>query len=396
MESQDNFAYLLPFIFLTFGLVFFGVARLGDRSAPAWGFGYISAALGFATPIVLGFLPPQGQAVLSNTFFFCAFYLYGDALLLRFRRPRLKVLRGLLWAAAMAGSWYSILGAQSLSAELLVSDLFCLALIAVPLVAVVRHVLRWSIDLLLFSMVTLVFIETLVRLVTMTAVISDDTYAGFQQFLASDYAFFMQVGASIIGFLMALTALAASVLDVIGGHRNAAHHDPLTDALNRRGFDRAIADLGDAADWGVVICSDVDHFKRVNDDYGHAAGDVVIIMLVEMFRRQLPEGALIARFGGEEFVAFLPGMSLTEAGVHAEVVCHAFANRRWETTGIHRMVTASFGVSAVARSDHSVHDAIARADACLYAAKDSGRNRVVIDGRHRSEPVASVRSISAA
>ncbi|MGI2034808.1 GGDEF domain-containing protein [Rhizobium panacihumi] len=395
MESQDNFAYLLPFIFLTFGLVFFGVARLGDRSAPAWGFGYIAAALGFATPMLLGFLPARGQAVLANAFFFTGFYLFGDALLLRFRRPRFRKARMALWAAGMASIGYFVLIADSMRGELLSSDVFCLALIALPLAAVVRDLHR-PIDFALFGIVSLVFVETLVRLVTMTFVLADQSYLGFERFLASDYAFFMQVGASLIGFLMALTALAATVLDVIGGHQDAAHRDPLTDALNRRGFDRAIADLGEGAERGVIICSDVDHFKRVNDDYGHAAGDVVIKLLVELFRRQLPEGALIARFGGEEFVAFLPGMSMTEGGVHAEVICHAFANRRWETTGIRRTVTASFGVSALTRNDRSVHDAISRADSCLYAAKDAGRNRVVIDGRQRPETTATIHSISAA
>lgn len=395
MESQDNFAYLLPFIFLTFGLVFFGVARLGDRSAPAWGFGYIAAAIGFATPMLLGFLPARGQAILANAFFFSAFYLFGEALLLRFRRPRLRVLRMALWLAGMAGIGYNVLVAGSMRGELLASDLFCMLLLALPLATVVRDIRR-PIDAALFGMVLLTFLETAVRFAMMIWVSTHESQAGFEHFLSSDYAFFMQVGASIIGFLMALTALAASVLDVIGGHQNAAHRDPLTDALNRRGFDRAIAELGEGSERGVIICSDVDHFKRVNDDYGHAAGDVVITILVEMFRRQLPEGALIARFGGEEFVAFLPGMSLTEGGVHAEVICHAFANRRWETTGIRRKVTASFGVAALSRNDRSVHEAISRADACLYAAKDTGRNRVVIEGRQRPEGTASIHNITAA
>lgn len=392
MEPQDNFAYLLPFIFLTFGLVFLAVARLGDRSAPAWGFGYIAAALGFATPIILGFLSPRGQAVLANAFFFTAFYLYGEALLLRFQRPRFRTLRMVLWSLGMAAVVYFILAVGSLRGELLASDFFGVLLLAVPLAAVVRYPRR-AIDLLLFVMVFLVFIETFIRF-GLTAFAASN--ADFDMFLASDYAFVMQVGASIIGFLMALTALAATVLDVIGGHQDAAHRDPLTNALNRRGFDRAVAELGELAERGVVICSDVDHFKRVNDDYGHATGDVVITILVEMFRRQLPEGALIARFGGEEFVAFLPGMSLTEGGVHAEAICHAFANRRWETTGIRRKVTASFGVSAVSRNDRSVHEAISRADSCLYAAKDAGRNRVVIEGRQRHEIPTGIHSISAA
>ncbi|MGE7369578.1 GGDEF domain-containing protein [Neorhizobium sp. NPDC001467] len=395
MEPQDNFAYLLPFIFVTFGMVFIAVARVGDRSASAWGLGYIAAASGFAAPLLLGFLPVQAQAILSNACFLTAFYFYGDALLLRFCRPRLRKSRMTLWAAGMALIIYAVLVANSLRGELFVGDLFCLLLLALPLAKVLRHLHR-AIDIALFGIVGLVFLETLVRLVVMTAMTSDGADLGFERFLASDYAFVMQVGASLIGFLMALTALAACVLDVIGGHRDAAHRDPLTNALNRRGFERAVADLKDGGERGVVICSDVDHFKRVNDDYGHAAGDLVITRLVDLLRRQLPDGALVARFGGEEFVVFLPGMSLTEGGVLADVICQAFAGGRWETTGIRRPITASFGVSAVSRDDRSVHEAIRRADACLYAAKEAGRNRVVIEGRGRTERSTALHAISAA
>ncbi|WP_312991553.1 GGDEF domain-containing protein [Rhizobium populisoli] len=218
------------------------------------------------------------------------------------------------------------------------------------------------------------------------------------EFLASDYAFFMQVGASILGFLLALTVLGTVMLDVVGQHRHAAEHDPLTDLLNRRGFERAIPDFGtnsgkDGYPAGAVIVCDIDHFKLVNDRFGHAAGDTVIVGLAAALRNGLPGDALSARFGGEEFVAFLPGVTLAEAGVLANAIRLTFAARDWREGGISQQITSSFGVSFTARGDHSMHDAIGRADACLYAAKSSGRNLVVTEGQQGAPAAGTPRQL---
>lgn len=113
---------------------------------------------------------------------------------------------------------------------------------------------------------------------------------------------------------------------------------------------------------------------------GHAAGDAVIAGLADLLRQRLPAGAFAARFGGEEFVAFVPGATLADGGKFANAIRLAFsAADRPELAGVGK-ITASFGVAAVASGDPSLSENIGRADAALYAAKDAGRNRVMLEG----------------
>ncbi|WP_117194941.1 GGDEF domain-containing protein [Rhizobium terrae] len=396
MESHDNFAYLLPFIFFVFGCTFLFLRRWGSDSAHHWGIGYIAAALGFASPLLLSELPVEARAIISNALFFAAFFFYGEALYSRFRILPAFNARIFFCAVAMAGIAYLVVVAHDLKGELIVSDLGCAILLLIPLWQTRGHLSR-PVDRVLIGMVGLVVVETLVRVSSLIVFASGDAYSSLDDFLSSDYAFVMQVGASILGFLLALTVLGIVMLDVVGQHRHAAEHDPLTDLLNRRGFERATPDFArDAFPSGAVLVCDIDHFKLVNDLFGHAAGDSVIVGLAKVLRDGLPKEALAARFGGEEFVAFLPGVTLAEAGVLANAIRLTFGARNWREGGIDQQVTASFGVSSTARGDHSMHDAIGRADACLYAAKAGGRNQVVTEGSQPANMPRHLRVISVA
>ncbi len=150
--------------------------------------------------------------------------------------------------------------------------------------------------------------------------------------------------------------------------------------LNRRGFDRRVPDFRNDTPDGAVIACDIDHFKRINDVYGHAAGDIVLIGLSDLLTKNAPEDALVARFGGEEFVVFLPGRTAAAASQLANGMRTGLSSLDWRSRGVTSQITASFGVSAVARGDHSIHDAIKRADDSLYAAKRGGRDQVVLEG----------------
>lgn len=381
MESHDNFAYLLPFIFFVFGSTFVFLDRWGAVAGRYWGMGFIAAALGFATPIVLVEAPIELRAVLAEICFFSAFFSYGHAVYRRFEVPAAVVPRAFFTLICLAALSYVIVIAEDLRTELIASDLGCAFLLVVPLWSV-RKSLRRPIDRLLGLMVGLVVFDNTSRALGMLVLTGSGTYPSLDSFFASDYAFFTQVTASVFGFLLALTVLGTVMLDVIAQHRYAADHDPMTDILNRRGFERAIPDFTrENFLAGAVIVCDIDHFKLVNDRFGHAAGDTVIVGLAAALRNGLPGDAIAARFGGEEFVAFLPGVTLAEAGVLANAIRLTFAARDWREGGISQQITASFGVSSTARGDHSMHDAIGRADACLYAAKSDGRNQVVTEGQ---------------
>ena len=159
--------------------------------------------------------------------------------------------------------------------------------------------------------------------------------------------------------------------------------DAMTGLANRRGFDRRLDATWIAAQAAgqslAVLMLDVDHFKRFNDRYGHQAGDVCLKRIAESLRAQLRGGdALVARFGGEEFIAVLPGADLLAGTRAAERVRRAIEacaiRHELASTGV---VTASIGVAAtVAAPGGSAKEIIAGADAALYEAKRHGRNRV--------------------
>jgi diguanylate cyclase (GGDEF)-like protein len=160
-------------------------------------------------------------------------------------------------------------------------------------------------------------------------------------------------------------------------HRAGAFVDPLTGALNRTAMQNRVAELAQqSAITGepiAAIMCDLDHFKDVNDTFGHPAGDAVLRDVAYALRRELRAYDLAYRVGGEEFLVLLPGAGLQEGARVAESLRAAVAA---ESHG-GQPVTMSFGVAATSpgeRFDPSV--VIAQADAALYAAKDAGRNRV--------------------
>ncbi len=158
-----------------------------------------------------------------------------------------------------------------------------------------------------------------------------------------------------------------------------ANTDPLTLLLNRRFIDSSLnSNLQQQADafvpMAVIIC-DIDHFKQLNDVYGHTAGDAVLRHLADLFRKNLRQQDIACRIGGEEFLFFLPKTDQDAALQVAEKIRQALADSPLRYGQLLLPVTASFGVACCTRSD-SLASAIEQADKQLYLAKNSGRNLV--------------------
>lgn len=159
--------------------------------------------------------------------------------------------------------------------------------------------------------------------------------------------------------------------------REAATTDALTNVMNRRALDAALASSWDTYDregraFGVIMC-DVDHFKRVNDSLGHAAGDEVLAEVARVLHKGLRGGDMFGRWGGEEFIAIVDTASETTLGDVAERLRGLIARER--PCGID--VTVSFG-AAVSKRFATLGDLLVSADRALYAAKADGRNRCVV------------------
>lgn len=160
--------------------------------------------------------------------------------------------------------------------------------------------------------------------------------------------------------------------------------DDLTGLYNRRYFDRHLSVmLGKAQSQGrdmALMILDIDHFKAVNDTYGHDAGDVVLREFSARLKRNIRGIDLACRFGGEEFVVLMPDTDMAQAELVAERVRQSVAERSFEVDATRRLsVTVSVGVSLYETEADTPESLIKRADVALYRAKREGRNRVVFD-----------------
>jgi diguanylate cyclase (GGDEF)-like protein len=161
--------------------------------------------------------------------------------------------------------------------------------------------------------------------------------------------------------------------------RHERNHDPLTQLLNRRAFfEVANAQLatGQPQRWAVLAC-DVDHFKRINDTWGHAAGDHVLRHMGTLLSGMVRPHDVVARFGGEEFVLLLRCQDIDMAQSIAERIRTTLATT--PCSPINETLTASFGLTLVA-GPKDLSAALERADQAVYQAKNKGRNRVVRAG----------------
>lgn len=172
-----------------------------------------------------------------------------------------------------------------------------------------------------------------------------------------------------------------------------AHQDSLTTVLNRAGFSALAPRIVERARRDrralSVVLMDLDHFKSINDRYGHEAGDRLLQIFTHTVRPWIRAGDLIARYGGEEFCALLPETTQDEAAQIAERVRESFEKRALSYRGQSVTTTVSIGVAQVRHPDETLDGAIARADQALYAAKRGGRNCVRI-APAMEEPASAV------
>lgn len=178
-----------------------------------------------------------------------------------------------------------------------------------------------------------------------------------------------------VGFMMAAMRRLQTILE------QRSTLDPLTQVLNRRGFAAAYAQeqarQRRAARPMTLMCFDLDHFKLVNDRFGHATGDRVLVRVAREIRHALRESDHVARFGGEEFVALLPD-TVPERGPEralqvAERIRAALRREHGESLPPH---TVSIGIACQQSAQETLESVLARADAALFRAKANGRDRI--------------------
>jgi len=181
-------------------------------------------------------------------------------------------------------------------------------------------------------------------------------------------------------------AMQRSVLPSRAELEMMATHDGLTGVLNRKAFEeRLTAEVARAGRYELPLSLamlDIDFFKKVNDTYGHQAGDACLVHVAGLARTETRESDIVARYGGEEFVIVMPHTRIEDARLLAERLRRRVEASRIESGGNTIACTVSIGIAGSDGSQPIDAKALlGQADAALYRAKDSGRNRVCIAGK---------------
>ncbi len=186
-----------------------------------------------------------------------------------------------------------------------------------------------------------------------------------------------------IGILYDLSRLVVDQMEL----RLLATTDSLTGALTRRSFEQELSTAFERAQRGrdsaAIITFDIDHFKTINDTFGHASGDAVLQNIAALCKSTLRPVDVFGRLGGEDFAILLPEIDRAGAQLVVEKLRSSFAANPVSAKRSVIAVTASFGMAVVSDQDRTPHDLLKRADEALHVAKQCGRNRAVFKDEDR-------------
>ncbi|MDI7863286.1 GGDEF domain-containing protein [Rhizobiaceae bacterium n13] len=242
---------------------------------------------------------------------------------------------------------------------------------------VLRAARRSTADKVLLALLLLTAIYFLGKAIV--AVLSGNAFE-VQSYLNSNYALLSQGLGAILIVGTGLALVGVLVREMIDNAVATSDVDPLSGLLNRRGFERRVLPLlrtGRSDAGGALILADLDYFKRINDNFGHQAGDEVIQAFARLLQRSVPKEAAVARMGGEEFAVYLPGTDADAGRMFATGIRVAMASRGMGKLQAGERITASFGVAQFAAGE-ALDAVMRRADVALYAAKAAGRDQVTV------------------
>jgi len=213
--------------------------------------------------------------------------------------------------------------------------------------------------------------------------LSHTSRLGVLCFYRSDSELFTAEETSLLSAFVHLAAQAIENARLYARLEEEASTDTLTGLSNRRVFDRRMTqEHRRAKRYGkpyAMLMLDIDHFKRVNDDYGHPAGDAVLSRLAQVINLQVRDVDTVARYGGEEFVVIFPEIDGAAAKEVAERMRRAVAETSFQLQdGQQIHITVSIGISSFPDCATDAETAVSNADQALYAAKQAGRNRVTL------------------
>ncbi|MBA9071614.1 diguanylate cyclase (GGDEF)-like protein [Methylobacterium sp. RAS18] len=390
---MNSAAFLLAIngsIGLSFATVFLALTRRSHVRLGRWcAVGFLAAA---ATVTVEALASVISSVRLTSTVSFSLLLLALTTItagLMRHYRPGARIgwLYGLLLLAAAfnalvvvdlpRGSWWQALCYQGPFATML----------ATAAGVVFGTSPRRPIDMALTAVLALSAIQFITKGVLIALAGSGP---GVRDYIVSTYAFYSQTAGGILSLFLGLALVGLVVTEVMAEARLLLQRDALSGILNRAAFMEGVPKvlrLSSRAP-ATLILADLDHFKSVNDQYGHAAGDEVIRTFGANLIAYFEGDELCGRLGGEEFCVLVPNCGPAAARIHLEALQWLVQQNRYILLPPGTQVTASFGVALTDR-DEPFEAALLRADLALYEAKAAGRNAYRFAPMRRPDQTAS-------
>ncbi len=378
MTVTDLYQLISPASFLAMAIVLLFLARSRPEMRSALWFSgtYALAACGFSLTFIQGYFSDGVFVTIATSIYFGATILLSIGLVKRAaaRLPRFYFGAIIIGGGALL-SYYQLINPQLEPAQISTGVISAGLVLSACFVAARQSLTRRSkIVILLHALFGLSFLTPSIIMLS---------FGGLANVLATPQLLTLFRFDRLISDALALSCGAvvtiAYVIDLLNLTRHDANTDPLTGLLNRRAFGDAAAELNETikTDTGslFMIMADLDHFKQVNDEYGHLAGDALITKTAHILRANSLPSSVIARLGGEEFIIAFKAESLANAVAHANRLRKAVQAIKLDTKAGAKSFTISLGIT-----QHMLPETLLetrdRADQALYLAKAQGRNQV--------------------
>lgn len=344
-----------------------------------WSLGFAAGSIGYAFEFFHFFIANFRFANGVNFFLPISMLLTARGLCLRYTggSPDRALLLTVTFCG-MVASWMSFGDHNALIRGFVVSGGVAVV-VGIAMNAILRATQRDKIDLSILIVLLLLVILLPVRPLLSFLIEGAPHIDAIE--VTSFWAVSLKVGGLFVWIAFALLFLLRIASDLLSELNAQSVTDSLSGILNRRGFfDTAGSLVGDATpNLPVsVFLIDIDHFKKINDTYGHQVGDQVIRNVAKALHANAPETAVIGRLGGEEFAIVLPNVDRSAATAFAEALRMNLERQHHAGVSADHPVTVSIGVAQ--GTGHTLDELLHDADMALYKAKSSGRNKVAVNG----------------
>lgn len=393
MELKDVLAMLNPAFAMIFALTFFLIWFQRKQAMHVFylAVAYLMVSFGLSATWLMIDDYPLGHAVIADTLCTLSIIPFAIGVVARHQKNPPTLTLAALACVSLLVSYFLLFTQPTQHFRILVTNVFGGFFLLCILGTLWQFRNKNLIDKLIFGVLVLTMLQFFIRPVFTLPGADSLEAPNVQQ--SVEWAVFNFLTAITV-LLTALALIAACAMDVFEELKTAAATDMLTGIANRAAFEKFVQIEIEKANlinsrMSIIFC-DIDHFKQVNDKFGHACGDEVIKLLACILRKSCRDSDMVGRIGGEEFAIFLPNATSQMASLVAEAARTSFIlSAEPDIIKLHKL-SASFGVAEYILGE-SYASWMKRCDKALYKAKNSGRNCVKV--AETEEPIFAQKTV---